>query len=195
MYSNYEVQDMIEKLTGMLGHVRDTFIRGSELEAKVNDLEARINDVSASLEHRITQISELEQQLQYTRSERDGAVDQARQWQSKHDQVSNEHAELQQTYGNVVYELNSVREAARMTAEAQSVRITELTRDKDDAYNECTRLDVENSDLKRKLAEVEARFASIQELFMQKPSEPSSQPRDELGRFDYNETPKTGTGW
>jgi uncharacterized coiled-coil DUF342 family protein len=130
----------------------------------------------------------MDEALQRTRQERDIAQGQASEWQSKHDQVHNEHAALQNAH-QALFE-----NSARIQEELQSVK-----RDRDDAYSEAARLDEENAGLKRKLAEVEGLVASIQERFHQAPKpvevNPSNgleQPRDEFGRFD--EMPKTSTG-
>ena len=182
MYSDSEVRDMVEKAKSALGHISDLFVNASTLASKVQELEAKVEEMTRTVEHNVGQIQAYESSINSISAERGQARQAASDWQSRHDQLYNEH--------------QSFRVEAVRTDEAYNRVRQELERvrkDKDDAYQLAEGLDKENQELKAKLREVETLVASIQERFMAKPHE-GEQPRDPA-TGQYLEYPRTGTTW
>jgi chromosome segregation ATPase len=174
MTTNQEVQDMIEKFTGMLGHVRDTFIRGSELEGKVTELESRVNELLTRVEHYNGQIGALDEALSNVRRERDEAQAALANEQQQHNTLRADHEYVSAEYNRVTNAYNDTLG-----------QVEALRRERDDALMEVRRLSDQLNELRSKHDKLREHVEGLWRSL-------SPQPRTEGGQFD--EFPKA-QGW
>jgi peptidoglycan hydrolase CwlO-like protein len=163
MSTNEEVQDMVEKFTGMLNHIRDTFVNASSLAKAVTELQEQVNKLQSDVQHYSNQITVLDEALTNRTRERDEAQATLAQERIAHNQLAVEHNNLKGEHEHLWNDhLNA-------TSQADS-----LKRERDDALSEARRVNDENAELRKQLA-------AIQHVL--KPSPEPEQPRDEVGRF------------
>jgi len=161
--TNQEVQDMVEKFTSMLSHIRDTFINASALAEKVAQLEAKVNEMTASVEHYTNQIRSLDELVVTLRSERDGALSEKAQAQSAHSQIFNEHEALKSTHSILQSDFN------RVEAEREEYRYA-----RDEANMEIRRLSDELEVLRKKHADFVQHVEGLWKAVNPQPRDPQS---------------------
>jgi chromosome segregation ATPase len=165
MTTNAEVQDMIEKFTGMLGHVRDTFIRGSELEGKVTELESRVNELLTRVEHYNGQIGALDEALSNVRRERDEAQAALANEQQQHNTLRADHEYVSGEYNRITNAFNETLG-----------QIEAVKRERDDALLEVRRLSDELGELRGKHAKLKEHVEGLWKSI-------NPQPRSDEGQF------------
>jgi len=170
-----EVQNMIEKFTSMLNHVRDVFINASELAQKVQGLEAKVNELTSSVEHYVNQIRTLDEALTTTRSERDTAKAQAWEAQSNLDRVTGELNALHGQYDTTYQEL-----------QRRNQEVLDLTYARDDANMEIRRLTEQLDALQRKHDDFKSHVEGLWKAV-------NPQPRDE-GTGQFQSWPQAQVG-
>jgi len=170
MISQHEVETMIEKLTSMFDHIRNTFINASQLADKVNELSAQVARLQQDVEQTASAnaaltatVQSLTDQRNAVVRERDELSTRLYQVESAHSQLQSEHAALQGSRVDLTIELDQTKS------------------DRDNAHSEARRLLEDNDNLRRQLQIVEDRVAAMQDLF-KKPE----QPRDDTGQFASN---------
>jgi chromosome segregation ATPase len=163
MSTNEEVQDMVEKFTGMLNHIRDTFVNASSLAKAVTELQEQVNKLQSDVQHYSNQITVLDEALTNRTRERDEAQAALASERNAHTQLAIAHESLSHDHDQLWNEHHKVADTLDNTK-----------RERDDALNEARRVNDENAELRKQLA-------AIQNVL--KPTPEPEQPRDEVGRF------------
>ncbi len=166
--TNSEVQDMVEKFTGMLSHIRDTFINASTLAESVRALQGQVESLQRNVEHYSSQVATLDEALTRTRQERDDANATLAQERVAHNQLTHEHESLKSDHDNLWNEHTKTVDT-----------LESLKRERDEAFGEARRLQEENDALKQ-------RVDAINKVLNPQPVE---QPREDTGRF------ASGSSW
>jgi len=161
--TNQEVQDMVEKFTSMLSHIRDTFINASALAQKVQELEQKVNEMTASVEHYTNQIRTLDDLVTTLRGERDNALSEKVQAQNAHAQVFNDHEALKSTYNILQADFN------RVEAEREEYRYA-----RDEANMEIRRITDELDTLRKKHADFVQHVEGLWKAVNPQPRDPQS---------------------
>ena len=165
--SQAEVETMIEKLTSMFDHIRNTFINASQLAQTVNELQAQVNQLKQDVEQTQHANRALNEAVQSLTSQRDEAQAVARNWNERHDSILAQHSQLQNEHAALQYNYDTAKHD-----------LENMKRDRDEGWNEVQRLDKENEQLKARLKEVQRWIDNMKAASL------GEQTRDEAGRFE-----------
>lgn len=130
--SQQEVETMIEKLTGMFDHIRNTFINASQLAEQVNQLSQQV----ARLQHDVEQTAQanaaLNATVQSLTEQRNAVVAERDEWRNKHQQLDYEHEELRHRHEELQHSHESLQHTANSYRDEWNNSQSELQRLKEE---------------------------------------------------------------
>lgn len=198
-YETTEVQDMVEKLKGMLQHIGDTFVNATQLAETVRNLQTQIASDSqrwseevAALRSEIQSVRDqnvyLDEVIVKTRQERDEAKAEASHLREENASITSHRDELARTVEASHQRIAELEEQLTVQREALMAQLSEARRAHDDAEYRAMHWEEKHDNARKQLDGIKAALGvTVSEA--QAPAPTQVEPQQEP------EAQRSASGW